>query len=134
MNIERIKAWIAALRSEKYLQTTRQLKESITKTEGGTYDRYCCLGVACDLHSKETGNPWSGETYLSQVNLLPYQVVNWLGISSLEGPVFTNYLIALNDFKRYTFEQIADYLEKTYVNRPEVVQEAGQTEESGSVA
>jgi|TARA_R110000765_G_scaffold340353_1_gene430437 hypothetical protein len=39
--------WVAALRSGEYDQGTDGLQ-----TEGG----YCCLGVACDLYMKETGN------------------------------------------------------------------------------
>lgn len=37
--------WITALRSGEYRQGRGSLRE---------HDAYCCLGVLCDLHAKET--------------------------------------------------------------------------------
>lgn len=41
----RVLAWIAALRSGEYRRTSGRLRRTTTR---GT-DRYCCLGVACDI-------------------------------------------------------------------------------------
>lgn len=44
--------WLDALRSGDYEQGTGRLR---------TGNRFCCLGVLCDLHSKETGaGRWEG--------------------------------------------------------------------------
>lgn len=47
MNQEVKTKWIVALRSGEYNQTTRRLRRSDNK--------FCCLGVLCDLYIKETG-------------------------------------------------------------------------------
>lgn len=39
-----IKTWTKALRSGKYKQTTKKLQDN---------KGYCCLGVACELFTKE---------------------------------------------------------------------------------
>ena len=37
-------SWIAALESDKYEQTEGGLRDK---------DKFCCLGVACDIHNKD---------------------------------------------------------------------------------
>lgn len=48
MNTEIKKKWLEALRSGKYEQGKKHLRSNGT-------DQFCCLGVLCDLHQKETG-------------------------------------------------------------------------------
>ena len=46
--------WINALRSGEYEQGRKSLRDR---------NKYCCLGVLCDLHAKETGNKWVEDQY-----------------------------------------------------------------------
>lgn len=48
-----VKRWVAALRSGKYIQGGGALK---TKR-----DRYCCLGVLCDVVKEEVGGRWKDQ-------------------------------------------------------------------------
>ena len=64
--------WVAALRSGEYQQTHRQLKDN--------NNSFCCLGVLCDLHSKETNDRWSGDFYLGERGMLPKVVTKWAGL------------------------------------------------------
>lgn len=45
--------WVAALRSGEYNQDDGELRSR---------DGFCCLGVLCDLHSRETGTEWGTDT------------------------------------------------------------------------
>ena len=110
--------WVRALRSGEYAQGMYSLKDT---AEGIT--RYCCLGVLCDLHSKETGNQWSEEDdYLEEDTSLPPEVIEWAGLDS-DLPhirsLDTN-LATINDgdghvnspFRAYSFQEIADLIEQ----------------------
>ena len=106
--------WIAALRSGKYKQTRRQLRE--TKASANEFS-FCCLGVLCDLHSKETGTQWDDEAneYLGADLGLPEEVMVWAGTPN-EGVLATpvagaKHLASLNDINMFTFAQIADVIE-----------------------
>lgn len=85
---KRIKTkWIRALRSGKYEQGKGSLKDG---------SNFCCLGVLCDLHAKETNRgKWLGGDGLDSDNykvigahgpaegaLLPSAVARWAGIRS----------------------------------------------------
>jgi hypothetical protein len=116
MNPEVKKKWIAALRSGEYKQGKYRLWSYV--------DTYCCLGVLCDLHAKETGNEWVehvGHEYLGQRTSLPAAVCKWAGVPTLTGygggitaiiDGQPKNLIVLNDADRYSFAQIADVIEK----------------------
>lgn len=118
------KKWVAALRSGKYLQGRGALKSR---------DKYCCLGVACQLfHEKYPENShWSDDEaarFLSykpgdgngerQVGVLTNHVQDWLGLSTDDGSYKkvrggTYSLVSLNDDKKLSFKQIAVIIEKT---------------------
>lgn len=50
--------WLEALRSGKYKQGRFQLKHTGIFSEGGEYpERYCCLGVLCDIISRGKDTP-----------------------------------------------------------------------------
>ena len=105
---QEIKAkWITALRSGDYKQGTGQLKDG---------DKYCCLGVLCDLHAKETGNIFDGWVYLEQDRILPNEVKDWSEIGTNVGkiPNFNHTLWELNDVEMYSFAEIADVIEKHF--------------------
>ena len=65
---------VEALRSGEYVQARDSLRNE---------DRYCCLGVACDLYRQEEGGPdwdhykarWS---YMGTSHNLPERVRRWL--------------------------------------------------------
>ena len=112
--------WVDALRSGKYTQGRKALHED---------NEFCCLGVACDLYSKEVSGTWvkepDGSTgfyfmvngYSSQDNL-PMPVGEWLGLNTNDGflipdssPGVAQSLIELNDNFRFDFKKIADVIE-----------------------
>ncbi len=43
-----VKAWVAALRSGDYKQTTGQLNKTVLDEQ-----RFCCLGVLCDIQGRK---------------------------------------------------------------------------------
>ena len=74
---ERIKEkWLKALRSGKYKQGKGELRE------GG---KFCCLGVLCDLYTKEKNVPWNSLVNLSK--LLPLKVQRWAGLKEMDPSV-----------------------------------------------
>ena len=124
-NRENIDKWIAALRSGEFKQGRGQLLTN--------YGGYCCLGVACEVYRRENGGEWidkeigSGETqkeFKGSAAVLPVEVEDWLGISSHNPMLFDSdneYHSAtdLNDSFGYTFDQIADAIERTYAKNTE---------------
>ncbi len=100
------KRWIKALRSGQYKKTTGYLR-----TGAG----YCCLGVLCDLHSKETKTPWDGESmYMGKTGGLPIEVGTWLGLTPEETrSVCANgvSLVGANDAGK-SFTEIASLIEE----------------------
>jgi hypothetical protein len=74
--------WLDALRSGDYAQGTGKLKTSKPPAAGKS-DMYCCLGVLCDLHAKETGTEWNDArmpdpcSYQGHELLLPQTVSEW---------------------------------------------------------
>ena len=107
MNPDIKQKWIEALRSGKYEQGFSVLKKN---------NRYCCLGVLCELHSKITNREWiqgeDGESYDDCDTYLPDVVVEWAGLNSDDPSVVDSLSLAqLNDVGQ-TFEQIAEFIEK----------------------
>lgn len=85
---KKIKArWVKALRSGKY----RQGRRSLRSKEG---DRFCCLGVLCDLHRKEVGGKWIKDDYragkrrgaMEGGGTLPTAVSKWAGLGKDDNP------------------------------------------------
>lgn len=102
---ENAKKWVKALRSGEYNQCTSQLQD---------HKGYCCLGVACAVYEKETGNELYKENgqYNSGNLTDSYQEVKkWLGLNTSIGSYKGGNLAALNDIENYTFKQIADVIE-----------------------
>jgi hypothetical protein len=76
MNKRIKKLWIEALTSGKYKQGKGQLRDG---------DKFCCLGVLCDLHRNEVGGRWAikGQAqpqYLDSAEWLPEPVQEWAGL------------------------------------------------------
>lgn len=106
--------WTEALLSGEYSQGKAALKIG---------NHFCCLGVLCDIHRKETNNgEWSssikseytvkdGIADSAKVGVLPPDVVKWAGLNDENPPVSDGYLARLND-NGYTFEKLAELIEK----------------------
>lgn len=118
MNPEVKAKWVAALRSGEYKQAKGRLRDG---------DAYCCLGVLCDLHAKETGEYWQetvdGFRYCHLEQVLPFPVRMWAGLCSDSPDVAVDRpLTLLNDGRAadgdapaqpaHNFNQIADLIEK----------------------
>jgi hypothetical protein len=113
--------WLSALRSGQYTQTRWNLQ-----TEQG----FCCLGVLCDLYSKETGTEWKvnitedDETFTyykmkNQTSVLPDCVKEWAGLTEANPSIKLpeedeeSSLTFLND-EGSSFEEIAQLIEEKF--------------------
>lgn len=110
--------WMNALRSGEYSQTRGFLRTS---------DGFCCLGVLCDLYSKETGTKWgeyqgkfTNSSFIGEFATLPTEVVEWSGIGEQNPYVCLNFseghyliLSAMND-SGVEFPEIADTIQKYF--------------------
>ena len=92
--------WIAALRSGAYKQGRDSLKRG---------DRFCCLGVACDL----AGFNWR-RLPPAQRAVAAFRDIDASGALNrslgVDGDV-THRLAIMNDYDKKTFAEIADYIE-----------------------
>lgn len=114
MNKDIKERWIKALRSGEYKQGIYVLKNG---------DTYCCLGVLCDLYSKETKKAnfemigGRGNLFLGHLSVLPQEVVDWANFNDQEGEISLNgkeaTLTGIND-NGATFEEIADIIEEQF--------------------
>lgn len=99
MNPEIKSQWLTALRSGDYVKGMSVLHRSTTDAEGNVIDRFCCLGVLCDLAVKAgviqrqlIGKPGRGlYDYLPNAsdpygegdrNYLPLEVRDWANLDS----------------------------------------------------
>jgi len=108
MNKKVKKKWLKALRSGEYKQTKNLLKNK---------DKYCCLGVLCDIHSIENNGKWElnddGEyIYLGRFGQLPEEVMKWasLNTNDVKYKGKKESLMMAND-NGYSFKQIANIIE-----------------------
>lgn len=117
---ENMKLWVEALRSGEYKQGKGQL--AIRKE-----DTFCCLGVACEIAAKngaelEIRNDGDFRYYDDHETDLPPSVFAWLGLGPDEDTLdvrtkaseYTD-VITLNDQLEWSFEDIADAIEESYV-------------------
>jgi hypothetical protein len=81
MNQQVKQKWVDALKSGDYQQTRAALKDQ---------SGFCCLGVLCDLYSKETGEDWvqDGRNYRFFENdkFPPIAVCDWAGFVNTSNP------------------------------------------------
>lgn len=105
------KQLIDALRSGKYLQGFGALRSE---------DKYCCLGVACDISNidKWKKEPTSLYKYIDIVGYMPAQVMDFYGFSNKKG-IYKDidYIgtkqqsLALQNDRGMSFIKIADIIE-----------------------
>jgi hypothetical protein len=109
------KAWIEALRSEKYIQGREVLCSQ--DREQRTPPKYCCLGVVADIgldaywYYDSECEAWhlEGSTHSWWDNgSLSIRELRKLGLT----PDHQNKLQAINDSGMYDFDQIADWIEE----------------------
>lgn len=118
--------WVAALRSGKYKRGSGKLRKIV-----GGVERHCCLGVLCDI-SPKSNKKWSydeGDKVYGfesggkgdfDFESLPSDIVIWAGMDSDLGYFLTiadgksRNLADINDSGKYTFNHIADIIEKNW--------------------
>lgn len=89
MNQQIKQKWVDALLSGKYKQGMGMLRSR--------NDKFCCLGVLCDLYVKETGAMWSKKASTSHYmiggidDILPLEVAEWAGCDQ-SPPVIARYV------------------------------------------
>lgn len=111
-----LKLWVKALRSGEYKQTRKTLKGRPTFGDR-TGTGFCCLGVVCDLAAKDGGAQWEPSPYgvgkkfyMGEDGNLPRAIGDFLGIQP-----WVSELVDLNDDKKASFKEIADYIEKNII-------------------
>lgn len=109
MKEEVAKLWVEALRSRRYKQGVRALKNP-----DGTM---CCLGVLCDISGLGAWSPAGGEVsdYVIPCNeqsaFLPDPVQRWAGVASKDPLIGAHSATELNDSVGLTFAALADQIE-----------------------
>lgn len=105
--------WVTALRSGEYKQNRNNLR---------TDDKFCCLGVLCDIFIKENKIPedegWkivaNGKYdiyHQTSGEVLPSYVYIWAHLDSPNPSIHGRTLAQYND-THYSFSEIADLIEK----------------------
>lgn len=108
MKKSRLKDWLEALRSGKYVGCRGALRRN---------DAYCSLGVLCDisgLGSWEKDNHSDKYKYLKQVKYLPQEVIDWAGMSREEYGAVSAFVMVYNDSQLVGLSEMADLLDKRY--------------------
>lgn len=102
--------WAAALRSGKYLQGAGQLFRN-SPSDGNP--EYCCLGVlGCLLELPINGHGEQFEGTADDDDSATYpKLFHKAGLDTTEQSKF----IRMNDNEHKSFEQIATYIEETYI-------------------
>lgn len=121
MNKEIKAQWLTALRSGEYKQGSGFLR---IVGQNGTENRFCCLGVLCDLAVKagvtevlteryETRYGKDGDTNTA---VLPGHVREWAGLDTHAGSYGAekSYSLTGDNDGGMTFSEIADVIEKEF--------------------
>lgn len=98
MNPEIKQRWVKALRSGKYTQGRTVMVDSIRGK-----DKFCCLGVLCDIQEPNRVM-WGPNT--DNGNAVPPSSLK-AGLSTDD----THLMMEANDTHKWTFEDIATYIE-----------------------
>lgn len=115
-------AWLTALRSGEYVQARGVLRTHHTQAiptqpiKDGDPDRYCCLGVLCDIAVKQFAVPGKWGLYnFFEINGganetdLPKTIREWAGIH----PDDENFLANMNDAAR-NFDTVIEIIEEHF--------------------
>lgn len=110
--------WLRALRSGRYKQGQNRLRTQD--------DKFCCLGVLCDIYNKGLKRSQWKKTVEDQEwafgkeeSSLPPAVQRWAGLTSDDPTIndtakegCSNAASSCNDNLRYSFKRIASLIEK----------------------
>ena len=109
INKARVRRLVTALRSGKYKRGKGQLRDD---------DKFCCLGVACDISGV---GEWQGDAYVVKkwgagFATLPGPVAKYFGFNEND-PFLTDGTRAstVNDAWKKSFKVIADMFERRYL-------------------
>ena len=109
--VEFVKKWIVALRSGEY----KQGKGVLAIQEGDTV-AFCCLGVAGHLCGYTANDMYmKGYLYPDKFPAVPKELEHVFEDQFKADVPLWKILQGMNDHKMFTFDQIADYLEKEVV-------------------
>ena len=104
MNQEIKKKWVEALRSGEYKQEVGYLRKD---------NKFCCLGVLCDIYEKETGKDAFNQNHQE---VLPYNVSEWAGLGIVYSPCIkqkNNHTLSyLNDIGNCDFQEISNWIDE----------------------
>jgi hypothetical protein len=124
VNVDNMRAWVAALRSGEFLQGRARLAHEV-QTGDGLKVEYCCLGVACEtafranIDVEKTFMPDGGILYNDARCYLPAKVSAWLGISNACPRAAVDsvelQVTYLNDSLEWDLDRIADAIETRYL-------------------
>ncbi len=111
-----MRAWIKALRSGEYKQTTSRLQKG---------DSFCCLGVACDIFIPKYKQQLGLGGELKGISPSDQDAPKWLKEINTDFEKRTDIksnngfaeIMGLNDSLGYNFNRIADQLEKVYLDK-----------------
>jgi hypothetical protein len=113
--------WLTALRGGKFKQGKNELRTKENK--------FCCLGVLCDIYRKETKlGKWGKNDYgnfhfthtkkskdsFNATGVLPFEVKQWAGLSDCNPSINGSETLAKLNDSRSTFQEIADIIEKKF--------------------
>lgn len=116
MNRRIKKQWVKALKSGKYKQGEGQLRDE--------HNRFCCLGVLCNLYAKEhpkiAAKQKEPQQFLGEDSFLPRPVSNWAGFKGDSNPavIYRNREITLSHLNdgighvSLTFDKLAKIIEE----------------------
>ena len=95
--------WASALESGEYKQGFGRLRKG---------DKFCALGVLCNLHAQEhpemAAKEKSKSRYMGEIIKLPETVIQWAGMDSSTGYIsWTTSVVGMNDGGRMSFNYIA---------------------------
>jgi hypothetical protein len=127
-NENNIRLWVDGLRSGQFAQG--QMRLTRINEDGNQFD--CCMGVACKVAVNngvevEVVEDEISVMYDGEEEFLPLSVQDWLGFeghnpvldpnpdSHESAPDGLLHAAEANDDKKWTFEQIADALERVYL-------------------
>ena len=96
--------WLDALRGEQYEQGHGCLRRG---------NRFCGIGVLCDIHGRETGTQWreigdfAVHVYLNSFSVLPEAVRTWAEMD----PAIALSIAEYDNEVAITFKELADRIE-----------------------
>jgi len=118
---EIVKAWVAALLSGEYKQGKFYLRHE---------DKYCCLGVLCELAVKAgvivPGKPSLGSAdkvtvYVGETKTLPREVAWWAGVGANPQMSSTGHTLGYLNDNGMKFPDIAELIRANLHPEPESV-------------